>query len=206
MACAIRKERANYPQWVIEADSLAIKAIEKVLNQRLLIGSISTHLSTSSMQNYIRSLPIHLFNNYLWIICYMAGITLGPFGRVICSWRGGAHNISFFSITWHLHITLFHLNADYKTKLKRWYVFRKAISLHWPNNVYFYSTLKIYKHLSCSALKTILQGVGIVLIRNLRDVSTKYNVWNLFGCWLENKLKIPETGALRGEIKSFLIL
>ena len=38
----------------------------------------------------------------------------------------------------------------------------------------FYSTLKALQTSSCLALKTILQGMGIVLINDLRDIPTKY--------------------------------
>lgn len=100
VACAVRKGSTLPQGGGTEADSSATHAIEKLWDRLLLTGSILTHLSSSSMQNYFCSSPFSfiqlLIDHRLYIRNY-ARLS----GQVLCSWPGGTHTISaFFFITW----------------------------------------------------------------------------------------------------------
>lgn len=98
VACAT--SRALYPRMAL--DCLAINTVEEVPDQLVLTGSVLTHLRASSM----RPLPsIHLFNNYLLIICYVPGITLGTQGGATFLTRWSSQQLCLF--LHHLGISMF---------------------------------------------------------------------------------------------------
>lgn len=110
VVCSTRKGRGA------EADSVATRAIHKLLDQHIHTGSILTHLS-SLTQNYFCSSHFRLYN-YLLFTGFTSGITLGTLDSfMILTWRNTQFPL-FSPSPGHLHILLFHLNADYDTKLK----------------------------------------------------------------------------------------
>lgn len=146
--CATRKGSTLPQGGGTEADSLATQATEKLWDRLLLTGSILTQLSSGSTQNYFCSSPFSFIQLRIDHGLYVRNYTrLSGQSFMFLTWRN-AHYFCFSpSSLGHLHILLFHFNADHDTKLKCWHVFRRALSLHWPNNLYFYSPLKAYKQI-----------------------------------------------------------